>query len=51
MQGDAQLSAKTTIFNFDMGAAYTKFLQDIQDSQMFLGPRWETMFPCFLTMS
>lgn len=34
--GDAQLSHLTTIHNFDMAAAYTKFLRDIQDSQTFL---------------
>ena len=31
--GDAQLSALTTIHNFDMAAAYTKYIRDIQDSQ------------------
>ena len=34
--GDAQLSAETTISNFDMSAFYTKFLRDIRDSQEFL---------------
>ena len=33
--GDAQLSAETTIHNFDMAAFYTKFLRDIRDSQLF----------------
>eukprot|EP00698_Gefionella_okellyi_P008493 TRINITY_DN2105_c0_g1_i1.p1 TRINITY_DN2105_c0_g1~~TRINITY_DN2105_c0_g1_i1.p1 ORF type:complete len:1115 (+),score=230.55 TRINITY_DN2105_c0_g1_i1:139-3483(+) len=33
--GDAQLSAETDIHNFDMAGAYTKFLQDIKDSQKF----------------
>ena len=33
--GDAQLSALTTIHNFDMAASYTKFIQDIQDVQQF----------------
>ena len=36
--GDAQLSAETTIANFDMGAFYTKFLRDIRDSQLFYTP-------------
>ena len=34
--GDAQLSAETTISNFDMSAFYSKFLRDIRDSQEFL---------------
>eukprot|EP01116_Phalansterium_solitarium_P007853 TRINITY_DN2084_c1_g1_i2.p1 TRINITY_DN2084_c1_g1~~TRINITY_DN2084_c1_g1_i2.p1 ORF type:complete len:1037 (-),score=234.67 TRINITY_DN2084_c1_g1_i2:145-3255(-) len=33
--GDAQLSAETTLHNFDMGAAYTKFIRDIRDSQLW----------------
>jgi len=36
--GDAQLSAETTISNFDMAAFYTKFLRDIRDSQLFYTP-------------
>ena len=32
--GDAQLSAETTIYNFDMAASYTKYVQDIQDAQV-----------------
>eukprot|EP00117_Sycon_ciliatum_P005647 scpid23761/ scgid6079/ len=32
--GDAQLSAETTLNNFDMGASYTKFMRDILDSQI-----------------
>lgn len=32
--GDAQLSAETTLNNFDMGAPYTKFLRDIRDAQV-----------------
>ena len=31
--GDAQLSAETTIHNFDMGGAYTSFVRLINDSQ------------------
>jgi len=30
--GDAQIAAETNLHNFDMGQAYTKFSQDIQDS-------------------
>ena len=36
--GDAQLSAETAIYNFDMSAFYTKFLSDIRDSQVFYTP-------------
>ena len=39
--GDAQLSAETTISNFDMAAFYTKWLRDIRDSQEFLGSKGE----------
>ena len=31
--GDAQLSCETNMHNFDMGAAYTSFIQQIGDSQ------------------
>lgn len=31
--GDAGMTADAGCYNFDMGAAYSKFLQDIQDSQ------------------
>ena len=31
--GDAQLSCETNMHNFDMGAAYTSFVQQIGDSQ------------------
>jgi alpha-L-rhamnosidase len=34
--GDAQLSAEFTIHNFDMAASYTKFLRDINDTQLFV---------------
>ena len=37
--GDAQLSAETTINNFDMAGFYTKWLRDIRDSQEFLGTK------------
>ena len=30
---DAQLSAHTNIFNFDMAAPYTSFIQQINDAQ------------------
>eukprot|EP01121_Diplochlamys_sp_Union-15-3_P007144 TRINITY_DN1797_c0_g1_i1.p1 TRINITY_DN1797_c0_g1~~TRINITY_DN1797_c0_g1_i1.p1 ORF type:complete len:940 (-),score=210.90 TRINITY_DN1797_c0_g1_i1:27-2846(-) len=33
--GDAQLSAETTIHNFDMSAAYTNFIRNIQDEQQY----------------
>ena len=36
--GDAQLSAETTMMNFDMPAFYTKFLTDIRDSQRLYSP-------------
>ena len=31
--GDAQLSAETNMHNFDMGAPYTSFIQQINDQQ------------------
>ena len=31
--GDAQLSAETNLYNFDMGAPYTSFVQQINDAQ------------------
>jgi alpha-L-rhamnosidase len=31
--GDAQLAAETMIYNFDMGALYTSFVQTITDTQ------------------
>jgi len=31
--GDAQLSAETNVYNFDMGASYTSFVQQIDDAQ------------------
>ena len=31
--GDAQLSCETNMHNFDMGAAYTSFVQQIGDAQ------------------
>eukprot|EP00118_Oscarella_pearsei_P025682 m.308582 g.308582 ORF g.308582 m.308582 type:complete len:1010 (+) comp44295_c0_seq1:152-3181(+) len=34
--GDAQLSAETTIHNFDMAASYTKYIRDIYDTQQFV---------------
>ena len=34
--GDAQLSAETTISNFDMSGFYTKWMRDLRDSQEFL---------------
>ena len=37
--GDAQLSAETTISNFDMAGFYTKWLRDIRDSQEFLNSK------------
>eukprot|EP01088_Endostelium_zonatum_P008986 TRINITY_DN2217_c0_g1_i1.p1 TRINITY_DN2217_c0_g1~~TRINITY_DN2217_c0_g1_i1.p1 ORF type:complete len:1125 (-),score=235.96 TRINITY_DN2217_c0_g1_i1:25-3231(-) len=43
--GDAQLSAETTIHNWDMAAAYTKFIQDIRDSQEFLYSRGHGAVP------
>jgi len=43
--GDAQLSAETTIHNWDMAAAYTKFIQDIRDSQVFLYPQGHGAVP------
>ena len=39
--GDAQLSAETTISNFDMSGFYTKWLRDIRDSQEFLSTKGE----------
>ncbi|KAH3761250.1 Alpha-L-rhamnosidase N-terminal domain protein [Pelomyxa schiedti] len=36
--GDAQLSAETDIFNFNMGSFYTKWIQDIRDEQLYDSP-------------
>lgn len=43
--GDAQLSCEVTIHNFDMGAFYTKWLRDIQDSQNFYYPSNKGQIP------
>lgn len=36
MQGDAQLAFDTVVHNFDGGAFYTKWIQDLADTQAFI---------------
>lgn len=49
--GDAQLSAEAAAFNFDVGAFYSKFAQDIRESQLETGsvagvsPPYWTVYP------